>query len=100
MDWASHDHRARARIAPGSPTLVHTYWRVVGPSQKAITCALYRTPAGHWEVRAGYSVDDVIRSQIVRTREAGEDVAAIWKMASLEKGFTDVDAGPPHGRPA
>lgn len=94
MDWAAHDHRAPTRRDAPAPALVHTYWRVIGVSESSrpITCALYRTPAGYFEVRTGYTVDEVMRSQLVRTRESGDDVAAIWKMAALDKGFRELDA--------
>lgn len=89
MDWAAHDHRPGARTV-AAPALVHTYWRVVGPTEKPIVCALYRTAAGFWEVRTGYNVDDVMRSQVVRSRDAADDVAAVWKIAALEKGFREL----------
>lgn len=94
MDWATHDHRTRTRPDAPAPTLVHTYWRVIGVSttSRPVTCGLYRTASGFFEVRAGYTVDDVVRSQLVRTREAGDDVAAIWKMAATEKGFREIAA--------
>lgn len=92
MDWATHDHRPPPPRAIAAPALVHTYWRIVGvhESSKPMTCALYRTSAGRFEVRLGYTVDDLLRSQVVRTREAGDDVAAIWKIAAIEKGFREL----------
>lgn len=91
MDWSSHDHRPTGRRASAGPALAHTYWRVTGPSGKILTCALYRTAAGFFEVRCGYSLDDVVRSQVVRTHAGGNDVAAIWRLAVLKKGFRELD---------
>ena len=52
---------------------------------------LYRRAAG-LQVRAQYTVDDLLRSQVVRTPASGDDVAAIWKMAVLERGeFVELD---------
>ena len=87
MDWAAHDHRPGAAASTAGPPRVHTYWHLHGKSDKVLTCALYRTSAGYLEVRATYAEDEVMRSQVVRTRDV---VAAIWKLAVLEKGFTEA----------
>ena len=64
-------------------------WRVVGPSQKVIECGIYRTDAG-LEVRVGYSVNDLMRSQFALDPGLAREIAAEWKDAAIQKGFTEV----------
>jgi hypothetical protein len=63
---------------------------VAGPSGRVITCGIYRTEAPGVEVRAGFSEDDLIRSE--RTAEIGSarELAEDWRLAALAKGFTEV----------
>lgn len=91
MDWSLHDHRRQAPSAAAPLAPITVFWRVAGPSGKPLTCALYAAPAGRVEVRVEYSALDLLRSEVVRTRGAGADLAAVWKLAVLEKGFRELD---------
>jgi hypothetical protein len=73
---------------------LQTYWRVVGPSNKPITCALYRTSEG-LEVRAGHGEQDRLLSQRVYTLLAAETYAAAWKAAADAKGFREITVDEP-----
>jgi hypothetical protein len=78
MDWATSDHRPVPRPDPPPPTLLETCWRVKGKSGRTITCAIYETTAHYIELRAGYSVDHIIRTQLVGHIEHGRLLAADW----------------------
>jgi hypothetical protein len=59
-----------------------------------VSCGLYRTDGPGLEVRAGFSDEDLLRSQ--RTAEIGiaRAIAEEWRQAVLAKGgFTEVAAG-------
>jgi hypothetical protein len=43
-------------------TLLETCWRMKGPSNRGLGCAIYKHMAGV-EVRCGYGEDDLLRSQ-------------------------------------
>ena len=92
MDWAAHDHRPGPPAPARAPAPLTVCWRVIGVSStsKPVTCAIYEAPAGRFEVRAGFAYEDPLRTQVARTRRAAEDIAAIWKMAAIEKGFTEL----------
>ena len=66
--------------------LIEACWRVVGPSGKPIACGIYRSDAGV-EVRAGYSINDVVRSEFASEIGAAREIAEAWKLAALAKGF-------------
>jgi hypothetical protein len=69
--------------------LIEVCWRVVGPSANVIECGIYRTDVG-LEVRAGYSLDNLLRSEFTTDIEFARHVATIWKEAAIEKGFTEI----------
>jgi hypothetical protein len=79
---------------PPKLDLVETFWRVVGPTGKPIVCGVYETEAG-LEVRCHLveSVDALVRSERVPDLDIARDVAAAWKQAAIDKGFTEVDGG-------
>ena len=91
MDWDNvRGEKPRQRLALPALDLLETSWRVKAPSGGLITCGVYRTDAPGLEVRAGFSGDDLLRSQ--RTLEIGSarEVAEQWRQAVLAKGFTEV----------
>jgi hypothetical protein len=79
------------RQEPPKLELLEMLWRVVGPSGKAIVCGAYETAAGI-EARCHYetSVDALIRSEHATSIDIARDVAAAWKQAAIEKGFTEL----------
>jgi hypothetical protein len=93
MDW---DNIRNTESRRASEPLLHrleTCWRLRAPSGRVITCGIYRTEGPGLEVRAGFSDDDLLRSQ--RTAEIGSarDLADEWRRAVLTKsGFTEADA--------
>jgi hypothetical protein len=78
----------RPTLAP-KLELIEVCWRVVGPSQHVIECAIFRTEIG-LDVRVGYSVEDLIRSQFAIEIGTARELAASWKRAAIEKGFEEV----------
>lgn len=58
---------------------------------RELSCGLYRTDAG-LEVRCGYGEENLLRSQVVPTLEAGRTLTAQWHAAVVEKGG-HVDVG-------
>jgi len=68
-----------------------TYWVVVGPSNRPITCALYRTIDGGLELRAGHGEQDPLLRQPVLTPFAAKTFAAAWRHAAEVRGFRDLD---------
>lgn len=84
---------ALAPAAAAPRRLVRTFWRMVGPSQRPMTCALYRTPIS-LELVASYDLEGVcVRTTHVVSEEAAAIVAAKWKAATVAVGsFVDVDA--------
>jgi hypothetical protein len=56
---------------------VETYWRVVGPSGRELSCGFYRTIAG-LELRCGYTIDDLLRSRRISPRDDARYLAAGW----------------------
>jgi hypothetical protein len=65
---------------------VKTFWVLAGPSNIAITCALYRTPKG-LELRAGHGEQDTLLREAVGNVGRAEKLAATWKTAAETKGF-------------
>ena len=53
-----------------------------------MSCGVYRTEAG-LETRAGYG-EDLLRSQFATQIVKARELAAAWKIAALEKGFSDA----------
>jgi hypothetical protein len=69
--------------------LIEVCWRVVGPSQHVIECGIYRTFIG-LDVRVGYSIEHLIRSQFAVELGTARQIAGAWKRAAIEKGFEEV----------
>jgi hypothetical protein len=58
------------------------------PSGRVLTCGIYLTDAG-LETRAGYA-EHLLRSQLAMQIDTARELAAAWKIAALEQGFSDV----------
>jgi hypothetical protein len=81
---------ARAPEQPPRLELIETCWRFKSPSDgRVIFCAIYRTDAGP-ELRAGYSVDEVVRTETVRSINAARGLAAGWRHALIGAGFIEL----------
>jgi hypothetical protein len=66
------DYSPFAPHRPPSPPrleLLETCWQMRTPSGRVISCGIYLTEGPGLEVRAGFSEDDLLRSQ--RTAEIG-----------------------------
>ena len=84
---SGHDRPIQAEV-------LKTYWRLVGPTQRPITCALYRTGAG-LELRTYRDPSDLLYRLPVSTEHHGAHQAASWKAAAMTfAGFADADATP------
>jgi hypothetical protein len=77
-------------LQPPSLDLVEMLWRVGGPSGKPIVCGIYRDAVG-LQVICHYSesIEAMIRSERVSHIDIARDVAAAWKQAAIDQGFTD-----------
>ena len=53
-----------------------------------LSCGIYQTDAG-LETRAGYG-EDLLRSQFATEIGKARELAGAWKIAALEKGFSDA----------
>src|SRR5687767_14304352 len=62
MDW-DRVRSAPASNDPASPVALEVCWRVRTPSNRVVTCGLFRDEAPGVEVRAFFTDDDLIRSQ-------------------------------------
>jgi len=70
-----------------------TFFTVIGRSGRPLTCAAFDVESG-LEVRLFYSDDDVVRSRLFRGPLREDDAATIadqWRLALLQKGFTEID---------
>jgi hypothetical protein len=83
--WALHDASPSRRAEPGG-TVIVTYWRIRDPGGNVMACELYRTAAG-FELRCGYGSDHLVGTERPSSPRAAEAIAALWKVAVLEKGF-------------
>ena len=75
----------RHEPSPPRLDLLDTCWRFVGPSKRVFVCEIYETDIG-LEVRASYSLDDIIRTQYAVDIETAREVADEWRRAVLAKG--------------
>jgi len=75
------------------PKNVHraTFFQMVGPSDRTLTCAAFDTEFG-LELRLSYG-DDLMRSQLFRSVDRDDqcaEAADAWHLALIQKGFRDV----------
>jgi hypothetical protein len=91
MDW-DNVRGEKPRQPPALPVLdlLETCWRVAGTSGRAISCGIYRTQGPGVEVRAGFSEDDLVRSQRTADIGSARELAEDWRQAALAKGFIEI----------
>ena len=83
------------RMGPRPPApaprleLLETCWQLAGPTGKTISCGVYAVDGPGLEVRAGYSDDDIIRTQRVGDVSLARQLAGEWRAAAIEKGFQE-----------
>jgi hypothetical protein len=84
--------RAGTRRAkdPSDLELLEERWRVVGPSGRVVTCAVYRPKGPGVEVRAGYSVDHFHYTRRVADLRDARLVAEAWRTAVISIGYTEL----------
>ena len=70
--------------------LLEEHWRVMAPTGRVVTCAAYRIDGPGVEVRAGYSIDDVHRSQRVADLTHARVVAQMWLASVAPQGLTEL----------
>ena len=71
-------------------TLLRTFWTLLTPGGKTITCAVYETPGG-LELRAGQGEADTLLQQRVLTQAIASTYADGWKTAAMSRGFREID---------
>jgi hypothetical protein len=93
MDWdwdtARHQPHSRRQALYGLE-LLEERWRVVGPTGRVVTCAVYRGNGPGVEVRAGYSLHEFHRTQRVSDLTHARVVAQLWRAAVMAKGLTEL----------
>lgn len=67
--------------------LIESCWTFKSPtSQRVISYGIYQTDAG-LEIRAGYSDDDILRTERVPAIESARVLADGWRAMMRERGF-------------
>ena len=69
--------------------LVEMCWRVVGRTGSSVECGIYATDVG-LEVRCGYGVDQLFRSQFANESRTAREIANEWRQAAIAKGFEEM----------
>jgi hypothetical protein len=89
MPWDPHYYLPFTSGTAAVPRfeLLETCWRVVGPRQRPIICAIYDVDGLGVEVRVGYSFDDFHRAERVADLTAARSLADAWRQRKLSKGF-------------
>lgn len=82
------------RMTPRPPQeprlqLLEPAWRLQSPTGRIVACGLYGTDKPGVEVRAGFSEDDVIRTQQCPEIGAARELATSWRDAAIEKGWSE-----------
>jgi hypothetical protein len=93
MDWEWNDTHVKPNQRPRPLQvleMLREHWRVVGPSGRVITCAVYRVDAPGLQLRAGYSAEEFLRAQRVADLTQAHVVAETWRASVLAKGFMEL----------
>src|SRR5687768_7319430 len=90
MDWDSLRGEKSRPKEPAPLDLIEMSWRVRTPSGRVLTCGIYRNAAPGLEVRAGFSEDDLVRSQRTAEISSARELAAEWRLAVLAKGGSSI----------
>lgn len=94
MDWEAIRGGARRETVPRLH-LIEVCWRMRGRAGRVVTCGIYRIDGPGLEVRAGFSDDDLLRSQRAAEIGSARELAEAWRQAVLLKGgFVEVSAPP------
>lgn len=67
-------------------------WTLRGVTGKDLTCSVWKVATG-LELRAGYSVDHLVASELFRGPNADERLAEkadAWRVALVAKGFREI----------
>ena len=88
FDWL------RRLLHPHEPRIEHlgTFWTVRGPSNRDLTCSAYRVQTG-FELRVEYSPQDIVASQLIRGRDADEQLAEkadAGRLTLIARGFREI----------
>ena len=78
---------------PPKNILRQQFFAVIGRGGRPMVCSSHEVETG-LELRIGYSGDDVMRSELFRGNDREERLRATaetWRLALIEKGFTEVD---------
>lgn len=94
MDWN------KVRNSPGATAgmrleLVEMCWRMrsLRKSTRILSCAIYRSDAPGVEVRAGYSDEDLLRSQRTTEIDSAREVADAWAAGGHREGGISARRG-------
>lgn len=77
---------------PPGDRVIGTFFTVVGPSHRALTCAAYQNDC-LLELRLSYANGDVLESEVFRGHDRDEYLAwtaEVWRLALIEKGFQEI----------
>ena len=77
-------------LAPLTP-LREEQWRMLGITGKPVICTVEQAPVGY-EVRVGYSADDILHTHLCRTLEHARDYATVSReFLATSLGLTDME---------
>lgn len=92
IDWGNVRNTGGPRVVvPPAPRLVESCWRLRF-GKRLVACGIYEDGAPGVEVRAGFSEDDLQRTQRVTEISAARELAAAWRAEVVAKG--GIDDGP------
>ncbi len=84
--------RSRPPATAPQQELLRVCFRMIGPSQRPLRCAVYQVATGH-ELRLEYEDrEDLLRSQLFPRPDDAliDDLGATWRRALLNKGMTEL----------
>jgi len=89
-NWDDERTGPRPQTSPPRFELVEACWYAQGSTGKTVSCGIYLTDDPGFEVRAGYTDEDLLYSQRVSTIELARELAATWRQAAIDKGFVEL----------
>lgn len=73
--------------------LLEPAWQLQAPSGRVLACGIYATDKPGVEVRAGFSEDDIIRTEQCIEIGTARELAASWRQAAIDKGWSELPRG-------
>lgn len=91
IDWGNVRNTGGPRVVvPPTPTLVESCWRLRFGT-RLVACGIYSDAAPGLDVRAGFTEDDLLRSERAPDLRTARELAEAWRLEVLAKGGVEVD---------